>query len=150
MDWKKLDWWLSLLGNLGVLGGLVFVGLEIRQNTSQLRVEASQTITASVNELNAGVYGDAGLADLLKRGEQNLETLDAIERRRFDAFQFSRLNIAEYVLDLKTEGVSNLNFRFVDYVVRDFQTKPGLQEFMREYEETYVGSEELLSRLIRR
>lgn len=150
MDRKKLDWWLSLLGNLGVLGGLVFVGLEIRQNTSQLRVEASQTITASVNELNAGVYGDAGLADLLKRGEQNLETLDAIERRRFDAFQFSRLNIAEYVLDLKTEGVSNLNFRFVDYVVRDFQTKPGLQEFMREYEETYVGSEELLSRLIRR
>ena len=55
MDCKKLDWWLSLLGNLGVLGGLVFVGLEIRQNTSQLRVEASQTITASVKELNAGV-----------------------------------------------------------------------------------------------
>ena len=95
-------------------------------------------------------YGDAGLADLLKRGEQNLEALDAIERRRFDAFQFSRLNIAEYVLDLKAEGVSNPNFRFVDYVVRDFQTKPGLQEFMREYEETYVGSDELLSRLIRR
>lgn len=150
MNWKKLDWWLSLLGNLGVLGGLVFVGLEIRQNTSQLRAEASQAITASTNELNAGIYGDAGLADLVKRGEQNLETLNAIERRRFDAFQFSRLNIAEYILDLETEGVSNLNFRFVDYVVREFQTKPGLQEFMREYEETYVGSEELLSRLIRR
>lgn len=148
MDRKKLDWWLSLLGNLGVLGGLVFVGLEIRQNTSQLRVEASQTITASVNGLNAGVYGDAGLADLLKRGEQNLEALDAIERRRFDAFQFSRLNTAEYVLDLETEGISNLNFRFVDHVVSEFRTKPGLQEFILEYEEGYVGSKELLSRLI--
>ncbi len=110
MDRKKLNWWFTLLANLGVLGGLVFVGLEIRQNTSQLRADASHSITASVNEMS----------------------------------------VAEYILDLETEGISNLNFRFVAFVVREFQTKPGLQAFIRERADTYVGSKELLGQLLGR
>ncbi len=148
MDRKRPDWWLSLLGNLGVLGGLVFVGFEIRQNTSQLRAEASYAITASVNEQNAGIYGDSTLAELLIRGEYDLDALSSIERRRFDAFQFSRLNVAEYIQDLEAEGVTDLSFRFKDYVVREFQTKPGLRAFIRERADTYVGSQALLSLLI--
>jgi hypothetical protein len=150
MDRKTLNWWLTLLANLGVLGGLVFVGYEIRQNTSQLRADASHSITASVNEMNAGIYADSTLADLVLRGEQNLDALTATERFRFDAFQFSRLNVAEYILDLETEGVSNLNFRFVDHIVREFRTKPGLQAFIRERADTYVGSRELLGQLLSR
>ncbi|MCK5483070.1 MAG: hypothetical protein KAJ13_05180 [Gemmatimonadetes bacterium] len=150
MDRKKADWGISLLANLGVLGGLVFVGLEIRQNTSQLRADASYSITTIVNEMNAGIYADSTLADLLLRGEENLDALNAIERRRFDAFQFSRLNVAEYIQDLETEGVSGLNFRFVDHVVREFRTKPGLQAFIRDRADTYVGSKELLAQLLGR
>jgi len=148
MERRKLDWWISLLANLGVFAGLVFVGLEIRQNTSQLRAEASYSITASVNEMNAGVYADSTLAELLLRGEQDLEALSTIERQRFEAFQFSRLNIAEYIQDLETEGVSNLNFRPVDFIVREFRTKPGLRAFIRERRDTYAGSQRLLERLI--
>ncbi len=147
MDRERLNSWLTLLANLGVLAGLVFVGFEIRQNTSQLRTDALHSITASVNEMNAGIYADSTLADLVLRGEQDLDALDAIERVRFDAFQFSRLNVAEYIQDLETEGVSDLNFRYVDFIVREFRTKPGLQAFIRAYEDTYVGSDELLSRL---
>ena len=148
MDRDTQNWWLTLLANLGVLAGLVFVGLEIRQNTSQLRADASYSITASVNEMNAGIYGDPTLADLVLRGEQDLSVLNPIERLRFNAFQFSRLNVAEYIRDLENEGVSDFNFRFVDSVVRQFRTKPGLQAFIREIEDTYVGSEEMLLRLI--
>ena len=76
----RTDRWLNLLANLAVLGGLVFVGLEIRQNTSQLRTDASYSITAAVNEVNAGLYGDPELTELLLRGEADLGALDAIER----------------------------------------------------------------------
>ena len=37
MDRDRLNWWLTILANVGMLGGIVFVGFEIRQNTSQLR-----------------------------------------------------------------------------------------------------------------
>ena len=150
MDRQRLNSWITLLANLGVLGGLVFVGLEIRQNTSQLRADASQSITESVNQMNAGVYGDPTLADVLLRGEQDLSALEPIERSRFESYEFSRLNVAEYILDLEAEGVSDLNFRFVDYVVNQYQIKPGLQQFIRSVEATWAGSDDLISRLIGR
>jgi len=74
--------------------------------------------------------------------------LDAVERYRFDRWTYSRLNIAEYILDLERGGVSDLNFQFVERVVQDFNSFPGLKAWIRENANTYVGSEELLSRLI--
>ena len=148
MNRETLNWWLSLTTNLAVLLGLIFVGYEIRQNTAQLRAESSQSITQSVNALNAGLYSDGELADLIIRGTENLESLNSVERIRFAAFQFARLNIAEYVLDLEREGVSDLNFRYVEWIVRDFNEKPGLRAFIREREGSYVGSKELLARLL--
>ena len=147
MDRERLKRWLTLLANLGVLGGLVFVGLEIRQNTRQLRADASYSITESVNQLNEGIYGDPSLADLVRRGEQDLAALDPVERSRFVAYQFSLLNIAEYILDLEAEGVSDFNFRMVDFTVSEYLTKPGLQEFINSVEDVWVGSDELYSRL---
>jgi hypothetical protein len=148
MDRDSLNWWLTLLANVGVLGGLVFVGFEIQQTRSQLRSDVSYSITASVNELNAGLYGDSEFAEIVFRGEADLGALTPIERKRFDLFELSRLNIAEYVQDLEGEGVSGLNFRYVEWIVREFQAKPGLRAFIREYEDRYVGSDELLARLL--
>ena len=147
---KKIDLGqtITILANLGVLLGLVFVGLQIRQSTQELRSEGARSITESVNATNAAIYSDPGLTELIMKGEQDLASLDPVERERFDKWQFSRLNIAEYVLDLEREGVTDLNFRYLEVTVRDFNQKPGLRAFIREYEESYVGSRELLSRLL--
>jgi hypothetical protein len=144
-NWKI---YAELVGLAAVVGSLVFVGYEIRQNTSQLRAEGSRSITESVNALNAGVYSDPDLATLILRGTNDLAALTPEERFQFDSYQFSRLNIAEFVLDLEQEGVSDLNFKYVEWVVREFNERPGLRAFIREYEEDYVGSDELLGRLL--
>jgi hypothetical protein len=145
---ESLNWWLTLTANLAVLGGLVFVGYEVRQNTSQLRAESSWSITESVNATNSAIYSDSELSKIVIQGKADLRSLDNVERMRFDRYQFSRLNIAETVLDLEHEGVSDLNFRYVDWIVREFNEEPGLRAFIREYKDGYVGSEELLSRLL--
>lgn len=150
MERRRLDQWLTILANAAVLGGLVFVGLELRQNTAQLRSNASYSLTASVNQMNAGVYGDPSLADLLLRGEQDLGSLDAIERSRFELYQFARLNVAEYMLDVEKEGVSGLNFRYVDFIASQYRSKPGLQEFAESIEATWAGSDELLAMMLGR
>jgi hypothetical protein len=148
MNREDINWWLSSITKIGVLFGLVFVGYEVSQNTVQLRADSSQAITESVNALNAGMYSDPELTEILIRGTEDLGALDSVERARFDAYQFARLNIAEYALDLEREGVSDLNFRYVEWTVRQFNEKPGLRAFIREHQDTYVGSEELLARLL--
>ena len=148
MNREHLNWRLSVITNVGVLIGLVFVGYEIRQNTVQLRAESSLSITETVNALNAGMYSDPELAEILIRGTEDLGALNSVERSRFDSYQFARLNIAEYALDLEREGVTDLNFRYVEWIVRRFNEKPGLRAFIREHKNTYVGSKELLERLL--
>lgn len=84
MNRKDVNWRLSSITNIGVLFGLVFVGYEVSQNTVQLRAESSQAITESVNALNAGMYSDPELAEILIRGTEDLGALDSVERARFD------------------------------------------------------------------
>lgn len=138
---------LGLLANFGVLVGLVFVGFELRQSTLESRSEGARSITESVNEINAGIYSDPDLAELIIRGKQDLSSLDPVERERFDRWMFSRLNIAEYILDLEHGGVSGLNFQYVDAVIQDYRRSPGLQDWVQEIGKDYVGSNELWSRI---
>ena len=86
MNRENLNWWMSLLTNIGVLCGLVFVGYEVRQNTVQLRAESSQSITEGVNALNTGIFSDSELAELLLRGTEDYDALNSVERNRFDMY----------------------------------------------------------------
>ena len=139
---------LGLLANFGVLVGLVFIGFELRQATLESRSAGARSITESVNAINAGIYSDPELTELIIRGKQDLSSLDLVERERFDRWTFSRLNIAEYILDLERGGVSDLNFQYVEAVVQDFHRSPGLKSWVGESGDDYVGSDELWSRLL--
>ena len=143
--WKSIA---EFIGTTAVVGSLVFVGYEIRQNTSQLRTDGARSVTEMVNHLNAGIFSNERLTEIVERGIQNYESLNEIERAQFESYQFARLNIADYIMDLEQEGVTGLNFRYVDYIVWDFNDKPGLKAFIRKHAETYVGSPMLLSRLL--
>lgn len=41
----KLNRWLTLLANVGVIAGIVFLGIEIRQNTEMVRSQTRDSIT---------------------------------------------------------------------------------------------------------
>ena len=116
-DWKAIA---DLIGISAVVASLAFVGYEVRQNTSQLRTDGARSVTEMVHHLNAGIFSDASLAKIVEKGVQNFELLDEIERAQFESYQFARLNIADYIMDLEREGVSGLSFRYADYIVSDF------------------------------
>ena len=44
-DMKKLDRWLSWLANIGVIAGIVFLAIEIRQNTEMVRAQTRDSMT---------------------------------------------------------------------------------------------------------
>ncbi len=147
MSRDDLNWWLTLVANAGVIAGLVFLGYEIQQNTVQLRADASHSITESMNAMNAGVYGDTSLAELLLNGEKDYLSLSEAERKKFAAFQFSRINLAIYILDLESEGMKDVNIQYVDYIVKEFRSQPGLHDFIVDMKSIWAGSDEFYRRL---
>ena len=138
---------ITLITNLGIIGGLLFLGYEIQQNTIQLRAEASYSINEGLSMLNSGIYSDPVLADILGRGEKDLSSLNPTEQRQFVAYQFDRINLGIHVLALESEGVSEVHFPYVDFLEREFHKHPGLQQFLDLIKDDWAGSRDLYERL---
>ena len=71
---------ITMLANVGVVIGLVFLTLEIRQNNAQMRTQGAYSIYQSVETLNQAIYSDDEFADLVHRGEKSFDDLDPVEQ----------------------------------------------------------------------
>ena len=87
-DWGAVG---EILGGLAVVASLVYLALQIRQNTRQIshsietaRVSAlSQNIQAA-NHMRDLLIRDRDLADLYLRGLEDFDALDGTDRLRFE------------------------------------------------------------------
>lgn len=147
MRLRKLNSWMTLAANLGVVGGLIFLGLEIRQGTAQMRAEASYSINEGVSGLNAAIYNDPVLAEIVARGESDFSSLSLVERSQFSSYEFDRINLAIHISFLQADGISNVHFPYIEFLVQDFHAKPGLQQFLVSVENSWVGPKDLYERL---
>ena len=147
MRTKKINSWIALVANLGVVAGLVFVGYEVQQNTTQIRADASYSVNEALSTLNSAIYNDAVFANIVVKGENDYSSLSSTEQRQFNAYQYDRINLATYVLDLEDDGLSQIHFPYVERLVQDFHRSPGLQEFLISIENDWVGESDLYERL---
>ena len=58
MNLDKLNQWLLLVSHLGILGGLVLVGLQLRQETEIARVQLFSEVTSSRIDMASDVLGE--------------------------------------------------------------------------------------------
>jgi hypothetical protein len=79
---KKIDLnqSISILANLGVIVGLIFLTYEVRQNTAQMRADAGYSINEAVDALNSSIYQDKDFAALLLRAEQTFNELEPVDQ----------------------------------------------------------------------
>jgi hypothetical protein len=138
---------ISTVANLGVIIGLIFLGYEVRQNTSQLRADAGYSINEAVDALNSSVYQDREFAALVLQAEQSFSELEPVDKSRIVAFFFSELNLADYISKLESEGMSDLHFDYVNWTVKKFRSMPGRREFIEQY---VVPSEDFGSDVLHR
>ena len=138
---KELNDWLQVVGLFGVLGGLIFVGLQLSLDRQVALVEGTQAGTAMqqywaelVNE-NAEVWVK-GLAG---------EPLSAIEAARFDALISARQLSYFNGYSRANRGVSGqLPERFVIDLAIEIHANPGFLMWWTEYRK---GSDERRQRL---
>ncbi len=79
MKTSVLNQWLSLGANLGVIAGIVFLGLEIQQNTAVTRSAAAQEISNASVEFFMRVAENSDLARVVKVANENPSELSEVE-----------------------------------------------------------------------
>lgn len=90
MDTDRLNRWLALGANIGVLVGVIFLVVEIRHTNDLARANAYRSRGAEIQEASQAVALDPELSRiLLKYDQQGIEGLTDHERIRFMYWQAS-------------------------------------------------------------
>jgi hypothetical protein len=81
----------DFLGGIGVVITLIYLAVQIRQNTRQLRSDSAAAQTRSLEGTNTdiskwigGIVAHRDVAELWAKGLNDIESLDATDRLRFD------------------------------------------------------------------
>ena len=98
MKLSELNDWLTLAANIGVVGGIIFLAIEINQNNALLRSETRQSLVANdvssltLNIANAGVFAKlAGKESLSPEEQLQLGFMYSVDirNREFEYFQYT-------------------------------------------------------------
>lgn len=83
MNWDAISGIAEAIGAAGVIGSLIYVGYQIRQNTKATqRTNARQTHADHATALHAAL--DEQVSEIVLRGIENIDALTPQERYRFD------------------------------------------------------------------
>jgi len=90
LDSDSANRWLNLVANVAVLAGIIFLGLELRQNTITLQIEAGNSLETGIRDLELFVAGNSEFAEILKKGRDG-DDITATEQLRLLLFYRSVL-----------------------------------------------------------
>jgi len=93
---EKLNRWLTLIANLGVVGGLVFVGIEVTQNTNILRASMSAEMTTQWITNTTALANDEGLAEIYYQTLVDPDSLTPQAALRINSWSIASLKSGEF------------------------------------------------------
>lgn len=82
MTMDKLNTWLTLIANIGVLAGIVFLAIEIRTNTETNRIGIQESFSGNWIEINPLLAGNVDAVTVFEKGLAG-EVLSNVEERQF-------------------------------------------------------------------
>ena len=128
----KLESWgliAEVVSAIAVVLSLIFVGLQIQQN-SQAQVQTGTQ--AVVREYNDGIraLSDPELACLYVRGSQDYLSLSGAERVRYSAFFISMFNVQQQMHRLRLDGAIDKDiWSGFDSQLKDIVRLPGVYQW---------------------
>jgi len=70
MNLDKINRWLALLGNLGVVLGIIFLGVELQNNTRATEAQTRDSITAKLMDWQMAIATNFDVAELWREGNR--------------------------------------------------------------------------------
>lgn len=128
MDLKKINTWMTLLANFGVLAGIIFLAVEIRQNSDAIRAQTRAQLAEEVTELFSVNMNDQEYATVLMKGN-NVEELSPVEQYQYyrhrSAWSNHWLNVAyQHKMGMYDDSEFELQ---INNIQSDMKTFPGLK-----------------------
>jgi hypothetical protein len=131
--------WLTLVANLGVIAGIVFLGFEIQQNSDAINAQTYQSRAEAAQELSATIMDSEHFAPLLAKLDSGLFPRDAAVLAELNPED--KIRIAAFHQWLRV-GLDNQLYQyehgFIDEEFFNGVTKPSMALMTPAWEELQV------------
>ena len=84
----------EFVASFGVIGTLVYLAVQMRQNTKAVRLNTAQTVTEELQAMFSVISSDAGMAEVMTEAGQNPE-LAGLSRVRYYTLTSSLMRVYE-------------------------------------------------------
>jgi hypothetical protein len=84
MSLEQISWLAQIIGTIGVIVSMIFVGLQIRQNTHALQRNEHNSTMAQWTVVRMAIAQDRDIAELMSTGLRGERALDAADQLRLD------------------------------------------------------------------
>jgi hypothetical protein len=105
MNWDAVAAVAEMLGGLGVIASLFYLGVQIRQNTRSVRASSYHGIVANLSALSGAIGRDVDAANIMIGGGENLESLDSKEQAQFRCLMISLFRSYENIFYQYSQGM---------------------------------------------
>jgi len=102
MDIESLGNIGDFIGGIGVIVTLIYLALQIRQNTIATKADSYQAVVAATTEWSRELSTNAEICEILDRGFRDYNSLDRVERLRFS-----------FAMSSYFRNMENLHLKFV-------------------------------------
>jgi len=143
MSIDKLSPWISVMTNIGVLIGIALLLFELSQNNQMLEIQSDDANFSHWTALNRTIATSPELADIVIRGNADLDALSPADLLRYGHYQTNYLNVLEHSYHAARRGHSVGTEEVYAAVLIDNLSYPGARAFYERYKMFF--SEEFVS-----
>ena len=124
-QWSYLS---QIVGGVAVIASLIFVGVQLRQNTKAVLAQTSQAHATCYQQIIAGISDNGEFARIWRIGLLDYESLNPDERARFLAFTSMLFRFYESSQVQAQRGTLDAeHWHTIAQQVADLVTLPGIQ-----------------------
>jgi hypothetical protein len=138
---ERINKWLTLFANLGVLVGIVFLAVEVRQS-NRIAIAATEiSVRDQFNSINEQILANDGLAELLVKATDVEAVFSAVETEKLWAYMYLSINTwmgieIAYQNGMLPRSTFDEALDDIRVVLQDY---PALQRIAREHMALYLS-----------
>jgi hypothetical protein len=130
MNWEMLAAFGQLAAVLVGIPSLIYLAIQIREQTKERRQAAVHALTVQWGDLTGSLHDNPETASIFLRGMQSFADLDAVSKLRFSAFFNRLINIFEGMYFSHRQGIlTGSSWGAVKRTMNDLIAYPGVQQW---------------------
>ena len=135
----QVSTWAEVVGIAALVLSLIFVGVQIQQNTNAVAAQAILSLNEFAHDTTSSVSQDEEFAKLVMKGHQN-DPLTKLEEERYRTYVQHLLNVAEAAWAFHQRGlITNEEFQGWQVSTCSWLALPGVNKLWKSDHFVFIG-----------